>query len=474
MPISSSALTTVAGMLALVFMSFTIGFDIGIVLAKGILFSMLTVFLFMPGLLTLFAPLLKKTAHKPISFKGDKTAAISTASRSPLPIILLVLILVGGMLSSNTLYTYTVRNTDADSQLISHLFGESNQIVLLFPSDTSDEGYSKQASMLQQMETLTYQGNPAVKEVFSMVTTGAAAITYLEASDVAAMTGLTESSAQRYLSLMGIILPERGDRLLSRLSSVISNFSFMLPAETISGMNELSAQLSMANETFNGSHYSRALLSLDVPFSGKDAHALVAQIKDILHSYYGENCGLAGSLPATVDIATSFDGDMARVSLITIALVFLIIMISFRSLVIPALLICVIQGAIWINMAYSNAVDGSVFFMCYLICMALQMGATIDYGILLTNHYITSRISQSPRLAIAHAMKLSMQTILTSGLAIIIAGFTVGRVSTVFYISSIGTLLGRGAFISIVLVLFLLPRLLLWLDRFIVKNQTND
>ena len=165
---------------------------------------------------------------------------------------------------------------------------------------------------------------------------------------------------------------------------------------------------------------------------------------------------------------------MARVSLITIALVFLIIMISFRSLVIPALLICVIQGAIWINMAYSNVVDGSVFFMCYLICMALQMGATIDYGILLTNHYITSRASQSPRLAIAHAMKLSMQTILTSGLAMIIAGFTVGRVSTVFYISSIGTLLGRGAFISIVLVLFLLPRLLLWLDRFIVKNQTND
>ena len=201
---------------------------------------------------------------------------------------------------------------------------------------------------------------------------------------------------------------------------------------------------------------------------------MVNQLKDILYEYHGDSGALAGSMIATDDIATSFSGDMLRVTAITIVLVFIIILFSFRSAIIPALLVCVIQGAIFLNMALSGLLDGSVFFMCYLICVALQMGATIDYGILLTSHYRACRQTLPPREAIAQAMQMSLQTILTSGLALIVAGSAVGRISSVFYISSIGTMLARGACISVLLILFLLPQLLMWLDRLMIPRNKKS
>ena len=155
--------------------------------------------------------------------------------------------------------------------------------------------------------------------------------------------------------------------------------------------------------------------------------------------------------------------------IITLAAVFLIIAVSFRSLWIPAMLVCVIQGAIWINIGFSSMMDGAVFFMCYIICMALQMGATIDYAILLTNHYVNLRHEMPPDRAISLAIERSLRTILTSGLSFVTAGFAVGLVSSVYYIASMGMLLGRGALVSLILVLFLLPKLLVFLDKKVAR-----
>ena len=125
-------------------------------------------------------------------------------------------------------------------------------------------------------------------------------------------------------------------------------------------------------------------------------------------------------------------------------------------------------------MCFSKWYDGSIFFMCYLICMGLQMGATIDYGILLTSHYRSQRAELAPAEASARAISLSLQTIVTSGMALMVGGFSVGIVSTVYYISAIGTMLARGALVSVALVIFLLPKLLQWLDRWIVPKQKAD
>ena len=467
MPIASSALTTVAGMLALVFMSFTIGFDIGIVLAKGIVLSMLTVFLLMPGVLVACSPLLDKTAHKPLHISGK---LITRGARGVVPILLIALIVAGTILQFGNTYTYTVRDMDADSQLVSELFGQNNQIVLLFPTDTTDEGYQRQRDMLAEMQAIAFDGAPIVNSVQAMVTTGAQALEYYDVPKAAQLLGYSEQQVQMVFNQLGVTDNIRADALIERLISLAKRFSMLVPKAAMEQLNQAETLLNTANSTFNGAHYARALLSLNLAISSPYAHDAVQQIETILYKYYGEDGALSGMLVAMDDIATSFTGDMARVSLITIGLVFLIVMISFRSLVIPAMLVCLIQGAVYINMAFSGLVDGSVFFMCYLICVALQMGATIDYGILLTSHYRRCRSALPPREAVAQAMQMSLQTILTSGLALITAGFAVGKISTVFYISSIGTMLARGAVVSVLLILFLLPQLLIWLDRWMIKK----
>ena len=471
MPIVSSALTTVAGMLALVFMRFTIGFDIGIVLAKGILISMLTVFLFMPGVLVLSAPLLDKTAHRPLALSGKGLVGLSARLRGAVPVLLILLILFGAAMQGSNVYTYTIRDMSEDARQVSSLFGQSNQVALIFPRDDTDEGLDRQRQMLADMRAVTAHGQPVVQDILSMVTTGEAAIAYYDAAGAAALLGRDEAQVQRLFALLNIETPIRGDALLEKLSLSLGSISFLLPGGAMDQLRQAQTLLDTADAAFNGPHYSRALLSLDMTFSDPEAHSVIVGIKEILNQYHGQDAALAGMLAAMDDIATSFSGDMRRVSLITIGLVFLIILLSFRSLAVPALLVCVIQGAIWINMCFSNWYDGSIFFMCYLICMALQMGATIDYGILLTSHYRALRLRLDKKEAAVQAVGLSLQTILTSGSALIVAGFSVGIVSSVFYISSIGTMLGRGAIVSVVLVLFLLPALLQALDRWIVPKK---
>lgn len=474
MPIVSSALTTVAGMLALVFMSFTIGYDIGIVLAKGIVLSMLTVFLLMPGLLLLFSPLLDKTRHKPVSFSGKGVVRVSSLLHGALPILLIVLILVSAFMQLNNVYTYTIRDIGADARQIGALFGQSNQLVLLFPRDDSDEGIARQQDLIDRVCALTADGKPVVQKALSMVTTGKAAVTYYDVADAARLLGRSEASVRSALTMMGIKTPIRGDRLLAELSEKIKKISFLLPQGAEEQLRDTQALLAKADAIFNGPHYSRALLSMDLTNASPYVHETLEAIRGILRETYGEDTAMAGMLLAMDDIAVSFSGDMQRVSLITAIFVFLIVLISFRSVIVPALLVCVIQGAIWINMCFSNWYDGSIFFMCYLICVGLQMGATIDYGILLTNHYRMLRASLPPADAAAKAIALSLQTILTSGSALVVAGFSVGIVSTVYYISSIGTMLARGALISVAMVLMLLPKLLQWLDKWIVPGKKKE
>ena len=469
MPIASSALTTVAGMLALVFMRFTIGFDIGIVLAKGILISMLTVFLFMPGLLTLFAPLLDRTAHKPLPLKGGWMESASSALHGLLPLALILAVILGAGLQSKNVYTYTIRDMGAGAQQVTELFGQSNQIVALFPRDDSDEGVARQRQLAERLQSLTADGAPVVKDVMSMVTTGNAAVTvYQDAAEVAALLGRDEGSVNALARMLGIQFPIRGDALVKQLSDSLGRIAFLVPGDVTEQLKGAQELLQTAENAFNGPHYSRMLLDMELAYSDPHVHEVITGIKAILRELYGEDTAMAGMLLAIDDIATSFSTDMRRVTFITIGLVFLIVLISFKSLVIPVLLVCVIQGAIWINMAFSNWYDGSIFFMCYLICVALQMGATIDYGILLTSHYRELRRDHNKKASAAEAIRLSLPTVLTSGMALIVAGFSVGIVSSVFYISSIGTMLGRGAVVSVALVLFLLPRLLQLLDRWVI------
>ena len=454
MPVSSSAFTTIAGLLALLFMSFTIGFDIGLVLSKGILISMVTVFLLMPALTLLLYRPLRKTRHRPLQLGGAQLGKAVYDIRRWLAGALALAVAAGGYLQTKNTYIFSDAgrsDVQTESALINAVFGASDPLVLLVPGGEDDGDYARQRALADALQQIQVADQPAVKELSAMVTTGAAALDYYTAAELAKRTGQNVLAVNLFLMARGLTPPVRGDRLLEKAGS--------LAAENPQ-IAQLQSALALAKAAFNGPHYSRMLLTLNFPVSSAETRAAIDQIMAAARAEYGEDFYLTGTGMSVYDISNAFEGDLMLVNLITLAAILLIVALSFRSFVTPLLLVLVIEGAVWITMAVSYLESQPIFFISYLICVAIQMGATIDYGILLTSHYQSFRKTMAPREALCAALHKALPTILTSGAILITAGFIIGKRCSIYYISSIGLLLARGALISVILILTLLPALL--------------
>lgn len=454
MPVSSSAFTTIAGLLALLFMSFTIGFDIGLVLSKGILISMVTVFLLMPALTLLLYRPLRKTRHRPLQLGGAQLGKAVYDIRRWLAGALALAVAAGAYLQTKNTYIFSdAGRSDAqtESAAINAVFGASDPLVLLVPGGEDDGDYARQRALADALQQIQVADQPAVKELSAMVTTGAAALDYYTAAELAKRTGQNVLAVNLFLMAQGLTPPVRGDRLLEKAGG--------LAAENPQ-LAQLQSALALAKAAFNGPHYSRMLLTLNFPVSSAETRATIDQIMAAARAEYGEDFYLTGTGMSVYDIGNAFESDLMLVNLITLAAILLIVALSFRSFVTPLLLVLVIEGAVWITMAVSYLESQPIFFISYLICVAIQMGATIDYGILLTSHYQSFRKTMAPREALCAALHKALPTILTSGAILITAGFIIGKRCSIYYISSIGLLLARGALISVILILTLLPALL--------------
>ena len=465
MRIASSAMTTMAGLLSLLFMSFTIGFDIGLVLSKGIVISMLGVFLMMPAVTLLLHKPLRLTAHRPLRLGGEHLGRGLYAARVPVAICLVAAVIAGFALQSGNSYTFTDAGNTAKSgenAAVERVFGASNPLALLVPGGDEDADYDRQRALVDALTDLEINGQPLVKDVTAMVTTGAAALQYYTVQDAASLTGLNPLTIRLFYAANGFGTSARADRLLAAAAELAAG------NETIKA---LGATLAAAQSAFNGPHYARLLIDLNVPVSDARLRPAIDLILATVREHYGEDIYLTGLPMSCYDIGSAFEGDLMKVNLITLIAIFLIVALSFRAVVLPALLVFVIEGAIWITMGLSRAFDQSIFFMSYLICVSIQMGATIDYGILLCDQYRVLRRSESAREALCGALKRALPTILTSGIILITAGYIIGRVCTIYYISSIGLLLSRGASISVLLVLTLLPALLSLFDRWVIRKK---
>ena len=465
MPIFSSAMTTVAGLLSLLFMSFTIGFDIGLVLSKGIVVSMLCVFLLMPAVTLLFGQALKSTRHRPIRLGGEHLAGLVYKIRRPLAAVLIAAVVLGFYLQSGNTYLFTDsgRSTQSgESQRVVEVFGASNPMVILVPGGEEDADYDLQRQLADKLAAIEIDGIPAVKDLSAMVTTGAEALKYYTVQDVAELTGLNAVAIALYARTQGLTFPIRADRLLEAAGG------FAAGSETVA---RLQSALQTAKAAFIGPHYARMLLNLRFLVSDPQTRPAIDAIQAAAREVYGEDYYLTGVPMSTYDIGSAFEGDLMKVNLITFAAILLIVALSFRALSLPLILVFVIEGAIWIAMGLSRLIHQPIFFMSYLICVSIQMGATIDYGILLSSHYRDDRRRGLDRkAALAEALKKALPTVLTSGIILITAGYIVGRMCSVYYISAIGLLLSRGAAVSVLLVLTLLPALLAICDKIILKK----
>jgi len=459
MPIASSALTTAAGLLSLLFMSFTIGFDIGLVLSKGIFVSMLAVFLLMPALTLLCRGALRRTAHRPLRLGGKKLGKWIYQGRRAIAAALVLAAAAGFILQSGNTYSFTdsASAQTGETQAIAQVFGAADPLVLLVPGGDTDADYARQRALAGELETLAVQGERAFDGVAAMATTGAAALAYYSAQDVAQLTGMSPLAVNLFFLSQGFGSTVRADRLLDAAEA-------LLPGDA--RVRELRQALDTARTAFVGPHYTRMLLT--PRFAAGDARMgeTIDGVLAAARRMYGDDVYLTGIAMSTHDIGLAFQGDLLRVNLITLAAIFLIVALSFRHAGLAAVLVFVIEGAIWIGMAMSRVTGEPIFFMCYLICVSIQMGATIDYAILFTQQY---RAAKAAGLrggdALARAYEHALPTVLTSGIILVMAGYVIGRRCSVYYISSIGLLLSRGAAISVLLVLTLLPALLTFGDK---------
>ena len=484
--IFSSSLTTVAGLLALLFMQFRLGYDLGIVLAKGIFASMLTVFFFMPGLVLLIPKALQKTRHRSFVPKIDGWGRILT-KKVPVFLIVFALILPASIiLSGKTEYSFSTETVtelvpSAERTAIREIndtFGEENPVAILVPG----HDYEKEKEFLSEAESLpgvtgtTGLANISVTDNLSLTDplspSAFAAVSGGKAEDVTLLFQgyALEHGALSALQDIAHYEVPLADLVIYLFEKVDSGF-YTPDEATLAQMNALRAPLSLATGQLRGENYDRLVLFTSLPTEGAESEAFLDALREKLDQTYPEGGTIiAGTMANARDLKDFYKVDAVIVSLLSILFVFLILFFTFRSPVAAAILVFVIQGSIWINFSIPYLLGMRASFVTNIIVSAIEMGATIDYAIVIFSRYKTLRDTLPKKEAVIRAVSDSFPTVLTSGAIMAVAGFLIGFLVTDVYIGHIGFAVGRGAVISMVLVLSVLPQFLLIFDKVIEKT----
>ena len=247
---------------------------------------------------------------------------------------------------------------------------------------------------------------------------------------------------------------------------------FSLDGETAEKMEDLHAQLVAGRAQMLGEHYTRLVLQLNLPEEGEETFQFLQTIHQEAEQFYdADQIYLVGNSTSDYDLSTSFARDNVMISVLSVVFVILVLLFTFQSVGLPVLLILVIQGSIFFNFSFPGLTKTPIFFLSYLIVTSIQMGANIDYAIVISTWYRELKTAMAPRKAIVKAMELAFPTVLTSGSILASAGFLIGKISTDGAIVGIGECLSRGTVISMFLVLFVLPQILLLGDWIVEKTS---
>lgn len=485
--ISSSSLTTMAGMVALMTMQFQIGMDLGRVLLKSIIFSMLAVFAFMPALIMMFEKQIEKSMHKNFVPNVEGLGNIIIKSRRFILPIFAVLIVGGIIFSNKTGYIFDVNSIESDKKTeyldarekIEEQFGKSNILAIVVPK----EDYLKEASLLQEVSTI-----PGVKSVTGLANIEVGnkgeyvltdSLNPRELAEVADVDIDMVKAAYRFYALKneqyGAFMNSIDSykipiiNMVDFLYTQIENGGLDIDEDTISDIEEIHKNITDARKQLESEKYSRILIIWDKPLEGKDTFESIDNVREIAVKYYDE-AYVVGDSSSDYDISKSFGGDNLKISIITALLVGVILLFTFQNSALPFILVLTIQGSIWINFSLPYLTGESMFFLSYLIVSSIQMGATIDYAIVITSRYLALREELTDRkLVISKTLNEAFPTIVTSGSIMAASGFVIGYITSNPTISSLGKTLGKGVVISMAMVMIVLPVLLYIFDFVIDK-----
>lgn len=403
----SSAVTVMIGFLALSVMRFGIGPDLGLALAKGICISLITVFLFTPGLLVSTEKHTQKFMHRPLLPDFRKLGEAVTRWMIPLACLMLILPVPCFIASNSNDYYYGTSHifgegTEAgdDTAAVESVFGKSDTYVLLVPN-----------------------GSPA-----------------------------TENALSKEIQS----LPE-----VSSMISYTDTVDETIPQEFL---DEDTRSLLISDD------YSRMVIGVNAEYEGDKTFALVEKIRNIAQSYYPDEYRLAGEGVSTYDLMDTISADRVKVELIAVGAVILVLLLALRSVSLPVILVLVIETSIWLNLSIPYVTGNTIFYIAYLIISTIQLGISVDYAILFTDRYKEFRRTEPKRQAITDTVAATFVPITTSGIAITVVGTIMGIVSSHGILSQLGFFLGRGTFCSLVAVIFILPGMLCIFDKLIEKT----
>ena len=485
--ISSSSLTTISGLAALGFMHFGIGRDLAVVLIKAIMFSMLAVFTLMPGLLVLFSRLIDKTRHKNLIPKITAVGKFDVKTRYVVPPIFAVIVIAAAVFANKCPYCYTftdlVTAKQSESQIayqkIKGEFGTSNMVAVIVPSGN----YENEGKILQELENCSEvkstMGLANIEAMDGYMLTDA-----VTPRQLAEMAGLDYEVAKALYGAYAVNHDQYGEFIngLGNYKVPIYDMFKFLEQEmhdgnvTLSGdvqdtLDDLFAQLDKAQVQLQAEKYSRLVAYLSVPEESDETFAFLDKMHDIVAKYYPEDAYIVGNSTSAMDLSSSFGEDNLLISVLSALFVILVLLFTFKSAGLPVLLIFVIQGSIWINFSVPYLQDSPLYFLGYLIVNSIQMGANIDYAIVISSHYTDLKKVMHHKDAIVTALNESFPTIFTSGSILASAGVLISKLTTNPVIAAIGQCLGRGTIVSIILVLFVLPQILVLGDVIIERTS---
>ncbi len=406
--ILSSGLTTVIGFLALCLMQFQIGPDLGRALAKGIAISLITVFTFMPCLILSTYKWLDKLEHKPLLPSFNKFGNVVRKIMIPVLVVFVISIVPSFLASNSNSFNYGA----------SKIFNEKTKVG----ADTEK-----------------------IQKIFG------------KSDTYVLMVPKENKSTQKELS----------DEL-HKISQVKSIISYV---DTV-GMEIPESYLD--SETYSklcSDKYTRMVISVDAEYEGDETFNLVKNIRNIAQKYYPNQWYLAGEGISTYDLMDTITKDMLKVNLVAIGAVFIVLLLTLRSAVLPIILVLAIETAIWINLSIPYFTDQRIFYIAYLIISSIQLGATVDYAILLTERYKEFRQTCNKKESISNTLSAVTVSILTSGSVLTVVGFLLGIISTHGLLSQLGFFLGKGTICSLIIVLFALPALLYIFDGTFIKRK---
>lgn len=404
--ITASGLTTVIGFAALILMEFRIGPDMGTVMAKAIALSMICVLLLLPVLALMSYRWIDRTQHRPLMPKFQTFSKFVSKIRVPALIVFLLVMIPAFLAQSSNDFRYG-------------------------------------AGEIFRQGTQTYAESVQVEKEFG------------KTNQLVLMVPKGDTAKEKELSGAVHKIPQ-----VTEVLSFVDAAGPQVPPDYLD---------KKTRGKLISDHYSRMVITINTSQESREAFAVVKKLRQLGKQYYGNNYLLAGESATTYDMRDVTTRDMHRVNFIAIGAIFLILLLTMRSVIIPVILVLVIETSIWINLSVPYFAGEQLQYIAYLIISAIQLGATVDYAILMASRYMEERQRYLKKEALLSTVRNTALSILTSASILTLGGGMLGAISTNGVLIELGTLVARGAVLSAALVLLVLPAILYSLDKIIGK-----